>query len=293
MEILWTAPDGTTFPTERWEPRGHARGVLIYVHGMGGAGSEFQTLAEQAAWDGWAGFAINLRGQGLDPVIGRRGTELPLDQIEKDIIAFAGEATAAFPHLPVYWCGESMGALILAHLLSNPNRTFLADGAIFSAPVVQLRKPVSPVLRPVVRLIAALIPRFRLRPSLFVTGKSTPVMVSRDEEFRTKARQSAHYIPAFSIGFLNSLGNLIERSKELACEITIPSLVLIGRQDIYVKVEQIQEWYDELASRDKTLKVYPHAYHCLWNDLDRDQVITDVLSWLTEQKPASREEQVS
>lgn len=293
MEFLWTAPDGAAFPAERWEAQGSACGILIYIHGMGGAGSEFRTLAEQAARAGWAGFAINLRGQGLDPVPRRRGTELPLADIEKDIVAFAQEASGKHPSLPVYWCGESMGALILAHLLASRRQNLPADGAIFSAPVVQLRKPVSPVLRPVVRLFATLMPRFRLRPSLFVTGKAEAVLVTRDEEFRTRARLSGHYIEAFSIGFLNSLGNLIERSQELSRQITVPTLVLIGRQDIYVTVEQIQSWYDQLAASDKTLKVYPEAYHCLWNDLDRENVIADILTWLEEQEANRKQPQPS
>jgi len=284
MEFLWTAPDGAVFPTERWEAHGSARGVLIYIHGMGGAGSEFHTLAEQAACAGWAGFALNLRGQGRDPISKRRGTELPLAEIEKDIAAFAQVVMKKHPDLPVYWCGESMGALILAHMLATRSSDLQADGAIFSAPVVQLRKPVSPVLRPIVRLIAALMPRFRLRPSLFVTGKAEAVRVTRDEEFRAQAKLAEHYIKAFSIGFLNTLGDLIERSQDLSRQITVPSLVLIGRYDIYVTVEQIQAWYDQLASTDKALKIYPDAYHCLWNDLDRQKVIADILSWMEERE---------
>lgn len=179
-----------------------------------------------------------------------------------------------------------MGALILVHLLAKRPSGLPADGVIFSAPVVQLRKPVSPLLRPVVRLVAALLPRFRLRPSLFVTGKAESVRVTRDEEFRTQAKLAAHYIEAFSIGFLNSLGDLIERSQELARQITIPSLVLIGRNDIYVTVEQIQAWYEQLAGSDKKLHIYPEAYHCLWNDLDRENVIADILAWLEEREVA-------
>ena len=280
MEFLWTAPDGSIFPAEHWEAAGKARGVMIYLHGMGSAGQDFQSLAGQAAREGWEGFAINLRGQGRDPVRHRRGTELNLTQMERDIVAFAEEVIGRLPGLPVFWCGESMGALILAHLLASATFSTPAQGAIFSAPVVKLRKEMPPALRPLIRVVAKLVPRFRLPPSLFVTGSSEPVRVSRDEEYRERARAAAHFIEAFSIGFLNSLGDLMDASLGLAIRIKTPSLVLAGGQDVYVEVDRIREWFERLATPDKTLKIYPEAFHCLWNDLDRDWVVADVLAWL-------------
>lgn len=95
-----------------------------------------------------------------------------------------------------------------------------------------------------------------------------------------KARSSSHFIGVFSLGFLNSIDDLMTSSRASARKIKIPSLVLSGGEDVFVHPEQIAEWFQILAARDKTLKLYPEAYHCLWNDYDRDLVIKDVLDWL-------------
>jgi acylglycerol lipase len=279
MEFLWTAPDGLVFPGERWEPAGPARGVLIYLHGMSGAATDFHALATPVADAGLAGFAMNLRGQGHDPVTRRRGTELDLIQLEQDIVAFAEAAIAEYPGLPVFWCGESMGSLVLMHLLTSPSFDIPVAGAIFSSPVVALRQQTPPVIRKALGLLARMAPRFRLYPGWFVNGHSEPLRVTRDEDHRAKIRASSHFIEAFSLGFLDSLGTLIESSPRLAARVQAPSLVLAAGQDVFIEAQQIKEWFDLLGAKDKTLYTYPDAFHCLWNDFDRELVIADIIGW--------------
>lgn len=282
MEFPWTAPDGLIFPSERWQPLDQVRGVLIYLHGMNGAATDFHRLADAVAEAGFAGFALNLRGQGNDPVAHRRGAELDLEQLEKDVHAFAKEAIQQYPGLPVFWCGESMGSLLLIHLLASPRFALPATGAIFSAPVIQLKKKTHPALRWALRTISQVAPQWRLKPSKFITGKSEPPQVTRDEEYRKKARASGHFIGVFSIGFLNAIDDLMTASSASALKIRTPSLVLSGGQDVFVHPERIGQWFETLATPDKALKFYPDAYHCLWNDYDREIVIADILSWLKE-----------
>ena len=33
---------------------------------------------------------------------------------------------------------------------------------------------------------------------------------------------------------------------------------------------------------DKTFRLYPEAYHLLWNDWDKELVLADILAWLNE-----------
>lgn len=280
MEFLWTSPDGLAFPCERWEPAGEARGVMIFLPGMSGAATDFDTLALAVAQAGIAGYALNLRGQGHDPITRRRGTELNLRQIEKDIAAFGREVMREYPATPIFWIGESMGSLVLMHLLTMPSFDLPVSGAIFSAPVVGLRKQTPPMVRWALGVLAGVAPRFRLHPGLFVTHKGAPIRVTRDEEFRARVRESSHFIPVFSLGFLHSLGKLIESSNSLARKVTVPSLVMAAGQDVFVDTTQIRGWFKDLAAPDKTLHIYPEAFHCLWNDLDRATVIADILNWL-------------
>lgn len=280
MEFLWTAPDGVTFPCERWLPTGNARAVVVCIHGLSGAAVNFVPLGEMGAARGIATFAINLRGQGNDPILKRRGAQLDLAQIERDLAAFGAAAVEGSSSLPVFWCGESMGALLLSHLIVSGLLTMPVAGAIFSVPVVELQKPTPRIIRELLRWLSSFIPDVRLRPSLFVNGRTGPLKITRDEEHAARIPTMPHHIHAFTLGFLNSFGDMMDKSLGIAGKITVPCLVMAAGNDVFIRVEQIERWFANLAATDKTLRIYPESYHLLWHDWDSEQVLGEIAEWL-------------
>lgn len=282
MEFPWTAPDGVTFPCHHWEPAGSERGTVICIHGLGGAATDFDTLARHLSAQGLSVYAMNLRGQGHDPVTRRRGAFFDLAGLERDIVAFGGFVLSRSAGGPVFWCGESMGSLLLSHLLHRKAIGPDIAGAILSVPVVELKKPTPPPIRAIVRFAARLAPDLRLHPGLFVTGKSKPIPVTRDEEHIARIRASSHYIPVFTIGFLSAFSRLMDSTPQLAGGITVPTLVLSAGQDVFIRPEQIARWYDLIPSTDKQHLHYPEAYHLLWNDWGKDAVLSDISTWVAD-----------
>ena len=61
-----------------------------------------------------------------------------------------------------------------------------------------------------------------------------------------------------------------------------PCLVLAAGKDVFLRPEQVRAWFDQLAASDKTFRLYPEAYHLLWNDWDKDLVMADIVSWMNE-----------
>ena len=286
MHFDWKAPDGVIFPCEQWLPRGKASGVLICVHGLSGAATDFQPLGETVLQTGLACFALNLRGQGSDPHRPRRGAVLDLQAISHDISAFAREMQSRQSATPLWVCGESMGALILSWMLVNGRFDEPVCGAVFSAPVVGLRKPTPRVVRQIVRLLSTALPGLRFYPSWFVSGKLEPLRVTRDEEHAQRVQSAPYYITAFTFRFLHQLGELIESSELIAAKMKTPCLVLAAGQDVFLHPQQVRAWFDRLAAADKTFRLYPEAYHLLWNDWDKDAVLADILGWLNERSAA-------
>lgn len=282
MRFDWTAPDGAAFPCERWLPRGKAAGTLICVHGLSGAATDFLPLGETMRAAGLACFALNLRGQGLDPLHRRRGATLHLADISRDVSAFSRAAHCHHPETPLWICGESMGALILSWMLANDQFSERVRGAIFSAPVVDLMKPTPWIVRQTVRLLATTVPGVRFYPSWFISGKLEPLRVTRDEEHALRVQNAPHHITAFTFRFIHRLGKLIDSSEMIAARVKTPCLVLAAGQDVFLRPEQVMAWFDRLAASDKTFRLYPEAYHLLWNDWDKDAVLADVLSWLSD-----------
>jgi alpha-beta hydrolase superfamily lysophospholipase len=77
------------------------------------------------------------------------------------------------------------------------------------------------------------------------------------------------------------LGDLIDASESFASRWEVPTLVMAAGRDCFVKHTQISSWFDKIAAPDKTLHIYPEAYHLLWHDWDKETVLSDIHAWLT------------
>lgn len=277
-DFVWTSRDGEGFPAKRWCGSSEPSYEVIGLHGMGGAPSDFDPLGMAVADDGGVFWALTVRGQGGDPEISRRGAEVKAGEILKDFADFVEDVVSK--GCRKFYIGESLGALLLAQGLSLPGRLNEPEGAIFSAPVVGLRREVPLFARELLRWAARIIPRGRLRLGWLVNGSSFAPRVTRDDEWADRQRESPHYVQAFTYQALVDVGELIEGSWADARGVKCPCLVLAAGRDIYVTVEQVRRWYELIGSAEKGLIVYPEAFHVLWNDWDRDQVLGDILRWI-------------
>ena len=286
MAFVWTAPDGEKFPCESWAPAGPGRGVLVCVHGMGGAADEFAPLAQMAAGAGFSCYGLNLRGQGHDPQRTRRGHYLDVPALCAEIATFTREMADRHAGLPVFLCGESLGALLVGRAVAS--RHIAVSGVILSAPVVDLHKPTPRLVREAVRVLARVLPTVRFTHSWFVSGKKETLPVTRDKEYLQRVRSAPYTIPVFTFHFLNARGDLISSSETMAREMAAPCLVLAAGRDVFLRADQVRQWFDHLASPDKTYRLYEEAYHCLWNDWEREAVLRDIAGWLEARMGALR-----
>ncbi|MEL6855085.1 MAG: alpha/beta hydrolase, partial [Cyanobacteria bacterium J06607_13] len=63
-------------------------------------------------------------------------------------------------------------------------------------------------------------------------------------------------------------------------QLTLPVLLTHGGADPIVASTGTQAIFQQIQSPDKTLRLYPGSYHEPHNDLDADQVVSDLLHWL-------------
>jgi acylglycerol lipase len=71
-----------------------------------------------------------------------------------------------------------------------------------------------------------------------------------------------------------------ERLKREFKLITLPVLIMHGTADKVTRPTGSQFFFDQVGSKDKTLKLYENHAHDLLNDVDRELVIADIVSWL-------------
>jgi acylglycerol lipase len=71
-----------------------------------------------------------------------------------------------------------------------------------------------------------------------------------------------------------------ERLEQEFPRMKLPLFILHGTADKATKPSGSQTFYDTAGSADKTLKLYEGYFHDPLNDLGRETVMADILSWL-------------
>ena len=281
MRIEWKTFDGEQRIAHAWKKKG-SKAAVACIHGMGGSGEEFHPLPHKI--DDCSFYALELRGQGCDPVKSRRGVMLDLESQIKDIGAFLKAIRMEHPAEPVFIMGESMGALLSAAYMARAAREDLGtvpDGLILSVPVVGLARPVPSIVRVLLRLVGTMAPKVRFSAGRFVSKKSQAAQITRDQAYQEALRKKPHHIEDFSLGFLMELSDLIDASDSFAPCWDVPTLVLSAGCDCFVQPTQISTWFEKISAADKKIHIYPEAYHLLWHDWDKETVLRDIHVWLT------------
>lgn len=279
MRFRWRTHDGEDREAHAW-PAEEPRAVVACVHGLSGSGEQFHPLS--ARLTRYSFYALDLRGQGSDPVVARRGMRLDVPTQLRDIREFLAALRREHPGKPVFLMGESMGSLLSAAYAAqesiHPEGEI--DGVLLSVPVVGLRREVPRFLKKALAVLARHFPDARISPSRFVNGKKTAPPLTRDTAYQESLREKPHHLRGFSLGFLAELGALIDTSHEHARRLRHPAMILAAGNDCFVKPEQIRAWAGHIPSVDKTHRLYPEAYHLLWHDWDRELVVADIEAWL-------------
>ncbi len=71
-----------------------------------------------------------------------------------------------------------------------------------------------------------------------------------------------------------------QRIRARAGELRLPLLLMHGGEDQLTPKSGSEVIYAKASSTDKILKIYPGLYHEVHNELERETVLNDAVSWL-------------
>ncbi len=279
----WVSNDGKTMPCKVWPvPAGVTpRAVIITVHGLSGAKSDFWYLGEQLPPRGYTVYAYDLRGQGNDPVVSERGDILKAAAWQHDLATFHALVKRKHPKTPVFWYGESLGSLIALHtaadLLGNRSDP---DGIILASPVAGLRKTLSGFQRFLLETAAKLSPRTRYTLGELAGVDESKIQVTSNSTLGGQMAITPHHVSAFSLRLLSTIGGMLDANAGSAHRLKMPVLVVASPNDVLSSADQIQALFAEIRSQDKKLLWYTRSYHLLLHDVQREEVVKDVARWL-------------
>ncbi len=259
-------------PHRAWIPIDKPREVLLCVHGLGFSSESFDEFGRAMAGRGFAVYAVDVRGFGAW-LNKREGNTVDFDSCLTDIEAALKNLHKAYPGLPIFMVGESMGGAIALRAASR--YPLLVNGLISSVPSSERYGSLTSKMHVGLK---------------YLENKDKPMDVGTTVVERATAN------PTLQKKMLEEKGNRMELSpKELkqfndfmkgnfdaaALIEKMPVLMMAGFKDKLVKPEGTIDLFNSLSTPDKLLMVIGDGEHLLLEENQLTDQLTQLLNvWI-------------
>ena len=255
--------DGTrgTIVVHSW-PNADARYVALISHGYGEHARRYDHVAERLVEDGAAVFAPDHWGHGRSG--GERALVHDLENAVEDMHMVAERAAAEHGEVPVVLIGHSMGGLIATRYGQRYGGELAA--LVLSGPAVGG----NPDLEGLAQLDP--IPDIPIDPAI----------LSRDPAVgQAYADDPLVYHGPFKRETLMGLGGAVQAVAEGGTFGSLPMLWIHGEEDQLVPVVYTRPAIELVRGDRFEEKLYPGARHEIFNETNKDEVIDDVLAFIS------------
>jgi acylglycerol lipase len=262
-DVLQTS-DGIRLYTQAWVPE-MPRAVLIISHGYAEHSGRYQHFASHLVANGLAVYALDHRGHGRSE--GERA-----NVYVSDLSRFVNSVREKHPTLKRFLFGHSMGGAIAAQLaIKQPNQV---DGLLLSSPYLINAVSVPAPLMAVSGFVSRVLPGL---PTIKLNSRD----ISRDPVIvKSYDTDPLNYRGGTKARFGTELLGAGEYVFSHASTIKLPVLIMIGTGDRIADAQGGKKLFELVGSSDKTLKIYDDYYHEILNDIGKEKVYEDSLTWL-------------
>lgn len=249
------------------------RALVAVVHGLGEHSGRYAALAEMLVARRFSVAALDLPGHGETK--GARGDARSWEFLRDQCVPATFTASRGMPGQPPdlqsILLGHSMGGLLaLDYALAHP-RTLLA--VVASAPA--LRGVAPPVWKlGLARAAKLMAPTHGFAHDLDESG------MSRDQEVLALRHDDPLVHDRITPRLYFGLDAARERVMAEAKRLAVPTLVQQGMEDRVTDPKGALEFNVAAPHGMARLITYPGAYHEIFNDLDREQVVRDLVGFL-------------
>ncbi|MFW5811436.1 MAG: alpha/beta hydrolase [Alkalispirochaetaceae bacterium] len=255
-----------TIHYRRWDAAGEARRVVIFVHGYAEHGGRYATAAQRLSVANSVVYAPDHIGHGES--VGERALIEEFEHVVDDLRTLVEIAEDEAPGLPIVMIGHSMGGLLAARYAERYPDSLAGVG--FLGAVLGDWNWAREVLA---------LPQLPQEAS-------DPSGMSRDPEAaRAYAEDPLVYHGGYKRPLLEAEVIALDRFNEEIGALTMPVLFLHGEADPFVPFETSEEAVDKMPAPFKQKKVYPGARHELIHETNRDEVLSEILSFLERVTP--------
>ncbi|GFO44087.1 monoglyceride lipase, partial [Plakobranchus ocellatus] len=252
--------------------------LLFICHGAAEHIEPYTQLAEMLTKENFFVFGHDHQGHGQS-----EGCRVHIDDFRhysRDVFAHIDRIKQDFPTLPVFIIGHSMGGGIT--IISGLDRPEYFQGIALIGPVVTSNQSqIGPVKAFFGKIIARIMPQFPVL-KLDVNNISRDPKVVEDYK-----NDKLNYL-----GSLKAKWSLCIHQAMLEIESKLPAiewpfLCIHGECDTLVKCDVSKTLYEKASSKDKTLTIYPKAYHQLHKEIEPDgsKARQQIVDWLVNHVP--------
>lgn len=273
MDVLKTR-DGAALDIHVWEPE-QPKAVLMAIHGGLAHAGDYVTPALYFKKKGVATVSYDLRGHKEEKIYIPR-----FDLYLNDTEDFLNWTKTAYPNLPIFVVGHSMGGLIATHfgLRSAPSEPRI-KGYIFSSPYYGNAIKVPPIMIPLIRFFGAVIPR------AVIPGPDLTDLLTRDDAITRRHRQDEAdglrgKKPTMRFGA--ELLKAQKWVKENFSRWDHPTFAVIAGADQVADADHAEALFKSMDPRLLTYVRHPDNFHENFNEINREETFAKIDAWMTD-----------
>jgi alpha-beta hydrolase superfamily lysophospholipase len=265
--------DGVRLPLTVWAAEA-PRAVIVAVHGFNGYANDFSLPGPWFAARGISLYAYDQRSFGRHDA--GRGVWPGSDRLARDLTAVVALLRDRHPKLPVYVLGFSMGGAVA---LKAAARGLDADGLVLAAPAVWGWQEMNPLYR------VGLWSAAHIVPAQTATGSGLGIAPSDNVEWLRAYSRDPLNIDATRFDALFGLVGLMQEAHDAAAAARLPALFVYGEKDEIIPEAPTREVLASYGG-DKRIAIYARGWHMVLQDLQRERVWQDILTWMTNRSAA-------
>lgn len=240
------------------------KALIVIAHGLCEHLNRYDYFTEKLNENGYSVYRYDQRGHGKSE--GKKVFFSDFNEMPDDTDVFIDMAREEGNGKKVFLLGHSMGGeTAVLYGTKYPGK---ADGIITSGALTRYNNPLMgdqfPIEAPVDTYIANALGAGVCSDPMVIEAYANDPLVEKQ----------------ISVGLINQIYAGVLWLKENTVNFVDPVLILHGANDGLVSVKDSLEFFDEIKSDDKSLRIYANLFHEILNEPSKDEIIADILLWL-------------
>lgn len=261
-EKMVPSPDGTKL-FMRKDLVDNPKAIIVIAHGLAEHCNRYNHLTERLLKENYSVYRYDQRGHARSE--GKRTFFNEYAEIIEDIKSIIDIAKKDNPERKLFLIGHSMGGFTVS--LFGTKYPDEIDGIVLSGALTRYSKETFGSL-PVDM------------PADMYIDNTLGAGVCSDPKVGEAYEADPLVEKKISIGLMNMMPEGINYLKENANLFTAPVLIMHGLEDGLVSEEDSRMFFSEIASEDKSLRIYAKLMHELFNEPIYDEIFDEVVLWL-------------